>query len=218
MPARPSFDIPDLACHRNFVNDFRPSNVSHGVTGVRLRVWHVIAVGLMVLGAGAASPLAGALAAGQQGAGSNGASRPPSRQGGPGTPSAAAQNPGQQYGWTWWNDPDVRKKLALSDDKAVRLQRIFEHHVPEMQAWWDAAQKENAVLDQMTKDMVADLDTYEVEVAKVQALFARFREAQTIVVYQIYRELQPDQLKKLLVIRQERFDQARGRGGMGGGR
>jgi len=128
----------------------------------------------------------------------------------PGQVSASAE-------WEWWNDPEIRKQLGLSDDKTKRLEAIFRQRVADIQPWVDSLNRERDKLNRMTNDRLADERTYGLQVAKAEQLLSRFRESRTIMLYRMYRELQPEQYKKLQEISEKRLDQIRGRG-FGGGR
>lgn len=117
------------------------------------------------------------------------------------------------FGWQWWNDPDVRRDLKLSDEKSRVIEGIFQKRQGEAKAWWDQLQREQDRLTRMTRERLADEGTYALQVSKVEALAARLREGRTVMLYRIYLELQPDQFKKLQDIMDRwRANNGRGRG------
>jgi Spy/CpxP family protein refolding chaperone len=128
--------------------------------------------------------------------------RPPS--GGPGGPGPS---------WDWWADPMVKKDLKLTEEQVRRIRDIFEKREAEVKPVWDMLTREGDRLDRMTRERVADDSTYAVQAGKVQHLFARIRETRTVMIYRMFKELQPEQYKKL----QEIMDRRRAMDGRGSG-
>ncbi|MCC7007631.1 MAG: hypothetical protein IT184_02335 [Acidobacteria bacterium] len=116
------------------------------------------------------------------------------------------------FGWQWWNDPNVKSDLKLSDEKARVIEGIFQKRQAEAKAWWEQLQREQDRLTRMTRERVADEATYALQVSKVETLAARLREGRTLMLYRIYLELQPEQFKKLQDLMDRRRDGGRGRG------
>ncbi len=116
-------------------------------------------------------------------------------------------------GFDWWSDPAVKKDLKLTEDQTRRIGDIFEKRETEVKPLLDMLNREGDRLDRMTRERVADESTYAVQVSKVQHLFARVRESRTVMIYRMYRELQPEQYKKL----QEIMDRRRPADGRGSG-
>ena len=116
--------------------------------------------------------------------------------------------------WSWWSDPAVKKDLKLTEDQARKIRDIFEKREIEVKPLSDMLSREGDRLDRMTRERVADESTYALQVSKVQHLFARLRESRTVMIYRMYRELQPEQYKKL----QEIMDRRRAMDGRGGPR
>jgi Spy/CpxP family protein refolding chaperone len=121
--------------------------------------------------------------------------------------------PGSGSPWDWWSDPAVKKDLKLTEDQARKIRDIFEKRETEVKPLWDMLNREGDRLDRMTRERVTDESTYAVQVSKVQHLFARVRESRTVMIYRMYRELQPEQYKKL----QEIMDRRRAMDGRGTG-
>ena len=115
--------------------------------------------------------------------------------------------------WDWWSDPAVKKDLKLTEEQVHKIRDIFEKRETEVKPLWDMLNREGDRLDRMTRERVADEATYAVQVSKVQHLFARVRESRTVMMYRMYRELQPEQYKKL----QEIMDRRRAMDGRGSG-
>jgi Spy/CpxP family protein refolding chaperone len=114
----------------------------------------------------------------------------------------------------WWNDPEIKKEISLSDDKAKKITDIFESRNRQMQPWIEDWRRERALLDKMTQERVSDESTYSIQVWRLEQLSAKLRETRAMMVYRMYLQLSPDQYKKL----RELFDRrsnGRGRGGPG---
>ena len=131
----------------------------------------------------------------------------PSPQGASGRPS------GPPASWNWWDDPAVKKDLKLTDEQGQRIRDIFEKREAEVKPISHELNKEGDRLDKMTRERVADDATYAVQVSKVHNLFAEVRKSRTLMIYRMYRELQPEQYKKL----QEIMERRRSMDGRGSG-
>jgi Spy/CpxP family protein refolding chaperone len=146
------------------------------------------------------------LAAGQQ-------SPPPPPQGTTGRPSGPPASGTLGPSWDWWDDPAVKKDLKLTDEQARRIRDIFEKREAEVKPVWDQLNREGDRLDKMTRERVADDATYAVQVSKVHHLFAEVRKSRSMMIYRMFRELQPEQHKKL----QEIMERRRSTDGRGSG-
>lgn len=141
---------------------------------------------------------------------------------GPG-PGAALQPSGSRASGTgrqagpntragWWADPEIKAALGLTEEQTKRIREIFERRELEVKPLLAMLNRESDRLDHMTKERVADDLAYAVQVSKVENLVARWRESRTVMIYRMYRELQPDQHKKLQEILDRRRSAGRGSG------
>ena len=182
-----------------------------------MRVWRVAATAAltMVLGGLGPSVRMQASQAGQrtapQGVSASGASRGAAQ-------SAPANNSNRRrpitanIEWSWWSDPDIRKELNLSDEKARKIEGIFQQRVKQVQPLVNELNRELDNLNKMTEDRLADEWTYGLQVQKFETLNERFRESRTVMLYRMYKELTADQYKKLNEVRDRVFREGRGRG------
>lgn len=99
--------------------------------------------------------------------------------------------------WEWWNDADVQKELALSADKVKQIDEFYQRRVKDLKPVVDEFMKQFKELDAMTKAAVVDEPIYSMQVLRVESLRSRLNESRTMMLYRIYRTLQPDQYKKL---------------------
>jgi Spy/CpxP family protein refolding chaperone len=145
------------------------------------------------------------------------AQQPAPQTSGQGTPTRQPSGPPASGtlgpSWDWWDDPAVKKDLKLTDDQARRIRDIFEKRETEVKPMSDQLYREGDKLDKMTRERVADDATYAVQVSKVHHLFAEVRKSRTMMMYRMFRELQPEQYKKL----QEIMERRRSTGGRGSG-
>lgn len=111
--------------------------------------------------------------------------------------------------WDWWNDDAVKKELKLTDMQVRQIQMIFERRVRELTPTYEEIVKQRAELDKMTQERTVDEATYALKVRQVQFLQSELNQSRAVMLYSIYRRLDPKQYEQLRVIRDKRF----GRGG-----
>jgi Spy/CpxP family protein refolding chaperone len=146
---------------------------------------------------GAGSP--GALLAGPGLAQAPSSARPASGRGSRSNSDA----PGSD-GWKWWKDPEVKKALNLTDDRAQKIESLFVAREVEIKPFVDRFFRERERLDRMTNERMADEAAYAAQVSQVETLWARLRESRTVMLYRMFLELQPEQYRKLQEIRDQR--------------
>jgi Spy/CpxP family protein refolding chaperone len=118
-------------------------------------------------------------------------------------------------GFEWWNDDEVRREIRLTDDKANRIESMYAKLEKDRTPLLKELEHEWARLDKMTKERTADETAYGVQVRKFESLAASWREMRTVLMYQMYKELKPEQYAKLQEIVERRFSgpsDGRGRG------
>ena len=124
--------------------------------------------------------------------------------------------PGPLWEWEWWKDADVKKELSLTDATVKTISRIFEERVRRSQALAEIFEKERAELNRVTLERQVSVDTYQIMVTRVEALRTELNKGRLVMVYRMYREMTPEQVKKLSEIRERRMNTMRS--GRGGGR
>jgi len=127
-------------------------------------------------------------------------------------PSPSAGRGTSQIGWEWWNDADVQKELGLSADKIHQIDDFYQRRIKDVKPIVDEYMKQQKELDAMTKAAVVDEPIYSMQVLRVEGLRSRLVESRTMMLYRIYRILQPEQNKKLQDILERRFKASNGRG------
>jgi Spy/CpxP family protein refolding chaperone len=131
------------------------------------------------------------------------------------TPQGAVQSPrptpgAEQFlGWDWWKDESVRKEMNLTDAQVRTIAQIFDRRVREVTPFYDEFRKQLAELDRLTQERVVDEAAYAVQVSRTEALRSKLNETRAVMLYTIYKRLDPAQYQKLRDIRDRR------RGGRG---
>ena len=164
---------------------------------------------LAVLASGPGFAAARDEATGRLTAGGPGAAVAAFQPAGPGPQSSGRGGPGPQG--PWWSDAAIKAEIGLTEEQSRRIKEIFEKREAEIKPLADMLGRESDRLDRMTRERTADELTYAVQVAKVESLYGRLRESRTMMIYRMFRELQPEQHQKLQEIL------ARRRGGRGPG-
>jgi len=131
---------------------------------------------------------------------------------GPRQPPTAEQYLGR---FQWWNDAAIKKEVKLTDLQVKSISSVFDNRVRSITPWLDAYNKEFAELDKMTRERTVDVTTFEIQANKVESLRSRLNETRTVMLYRIYRMLDPAQYQSL----QDIWSRGgRGRGGAPGPR
>jgi len=179
-------------------------------------VWHTLAAAGAAMVLGALAPTGMSAFAGPDRVASQAAATP--AQGAkPAGANDRKPQPSRPAEWEWWNDADIRKQLTLSDEKIRKIDGMFRRREAEVQPWVDDLDRERGKLNRMTSDRLADDATYTRQVAKVEFLRSQVSESRTILLYRMFRELTPEQYRKLQEIGDKRRDDMLRRG-QGSGR
>jgi hypothetical protein len=159
----------------------------------------------------------------RQGAGGRGAAPPaqPPQTGRQNDPTKAATPSGQrqftptgptEVNWEWWNDADAKKMLNLDERKAKEIDAIYDRRQRLLKPYVDEFLKRREALDKMSRERVVDRDTYAVAVTTYESLRGELAKSRSVMVYEIFLKLSPEQYQKLL----ELFESRRARMGRGG--
>lgn len=181
---------------------------------------------MLVIPAAGFGPWAGGAAL-PQGQTTGRGSAPSSNAGGPqgqgasqssGRSTAPGQRPqpsAEQYlgAWDWWKDEAVKKQLKLTDMQVRQITGIFERRVREVTPFYDEYRKQMAQLDRMTEERTVDEAAYAVQVSRAESLRSKLNETRAVMLYTIYRRLEPWQYQELRKVWEQRRN---GRGGRTG--
>ena len=180
--------------------------------GLTSRAWALATLGLALtvpLAAGSQTrtgPQASATSQGKQST----TPQTPTPQPGLSRPSQSQRPPGSPWG-EWWKDELVKKEVGLTEDKARKIDAIFQDRSRRLSPIVAEFEKLEAELERLTRERLVDEATYSLQVARVEDFRRRIREGRTILLYRIIQELTPEQHKKLLALR-ERNRSGRGAG------
>ena len=120
----------------------------------------------------------------------------------------------ESFVWPFWRDEAAKKELGLTDDKAARIEELYRSRTDRMRPWAAERDKEEAILNRMVEERVATPGAFELQAARLESLTAELRKSRWVMLYRLYRELEPEQYQKLRKIYAERRAN-RGRGGSG---
>jgi Spy/CpxP family protein refolding chaperone len=112
----------------------------------------------------------------------------------PAEPQIRVPGPGN---WEWWNDVEVQRDLGLTQAKVNRIDSIYRNRSARLQPTVERYKAELKVLDEMTRAASADEATYRLQVLQVEALRSEISLTRTVMLYGFFRELQPEQHRKL---------------------
>jgi len=106
--------------------------------------------------------------------------------------------------WQWWNDSDVKRQLGLGEDTVRTINGIHRERGQKFFPMWKTMTAEFEKLNRMTSDPTVDETSYEAQATKVYYLQSQLDTSRTVMNFRIYKQLRPDQLKKLEEIVQRR--------------
>ena len=138
---------------------------------------------------------------------SSGAHGPGSQDGSDGSPPAASASMGTngtthsglQIGpeGRWWDDKPVERSIGLRKDQKQRMDRIFDANKPAIVASYKAFLSEQSKLDALNKDPQLDKARLFAAIDAVSQARASLQKANSQMLLDIRKELDPDQIDKL---------------------
>lgn len=123
-----------------------------------------------------------------------------------------SSRPAFSPGYEWWKDESVKKEIGLTDEKAKKIDEFVQDRVRQLKPLADEFQKEREDLDKMTTERLADDSTYALKVWRVESMRAKLNESRILMLYRIYKQLSPEQYKKLNEVLEARARTMMGRG------
>jgi Spy/CpxP family protein refolding chaperone len=136
--------------------------------------------------------------------------RPPTqgRSGGPEQRSNARPE------WAWWNDADIKKEIGLGEPMSKRIDDMYQKRQKALAPLVEQFIAQRDEVDRLVKEGQISVDLLTAKVIAVEALRSRLAESRTIMLYNFYKMLTPEQYSKLKNARDKHFDDLRnGRGG-----
>jgi Spy/CpxP family protein refolding chaperone len=120
--------------------------------------------------------------------------RPDGQRGGPGR-QGGSSNP-STVNWEWWNDDNIKKELGLDEKTVKKIDDYYDSRQRQLKPFADEYLKEFEILNQMTRERVADDRTYEIQVTKVEAFRSKLATSRQTMLYRMFKDLRPDQYQK----------------------
>jgi Spy/CpxP family protein refolding chaperone len=106
---------------------------------------------------------------------------------------------GLQFGpeGRWWDDKSVERSIGLRKDQKQRMDKIFDANKPAILASYKAFLGEQSKLDALNKDSQVDKTRLFAAIDAVSQARAALQKANSQMLLDIRKELDPDQMDKL---------------------
>jgi hypothetical protein len=108
--------------------------------------------------------------------------------------------------WQWWNDPEVKQQLGLTEATVKAVETIVGERRQAFGAKWQEFERERDKLNRMGAS--TDESAFQVQVMMVERLRSDLATSRTMMLFRIRKLLQDHQVKKLRQIANRR-DQER---------
>jgi len=118
-----------------------------------------------------------------------------------------ASRPDDPPRWKWWQHPESRKDLRLTDQQAKQIDQIFESTMPKQRERWHELEKLEDALARTIKENIADVVTVTQQVEKVERLRAEHNSIRTVMIYRMHLVLNPEQRAKVEAMRARREEE-----------
>jgi Spy/CpxP family protein refolding chaperone len=122
--------------------------------------------------------------------------------------------PGRDDGPKWWQDDAIKKEIGLRDDQIRQIDGIYQRRVKEMAPFAEEYEKQRDAFAAMLRDHTADVAAAQLQISKMQGALTKLDESRWLMVYRMYKVLEPAQYTKLQAYweKQQAEWRARGRG------
>jgi Spy/CpxP family protein refolding chaperone len=120
--------------------------------------------------------------------------------GGGGPPQPGAQGrPGFQFGppGRWWDDRGFVKSLKLRPDQQTRMDAIFEQNRPALSSRLENLQQAESEMKAIAGSPEPDESALDAQIDRVSQARADLEKANTRMLLQIRKEMDPDQIARL---------------------
>lgn len=118
-------------------------------------------------------------------------------------PDADAQN---RQPHRWWQSAEVTALLDLSEEQAVDLDRIYQRSLPKMHESYRRLNGEERTLSRMIANMQVEEIDITRQIDRVEAARSELSKTRTLMVFRMYRVLNPAQrtaLKEWMDLRRD---------------
>jgi Spy/CpxP family protein refolding chaperone len=99
--------------------------------------------------------------------------------------------------WKWWQHPDTRRELRLTEQQTKKINDIWNSTAPKQREKYDELRKLEEALSKTIKENTADVAVVEQQVRKVEALRAETSTTRTMMIYRMHLELTQEQRVKV---------------------
>ena len=97
----------------------------------------------------------------------------------------------------WWQSEEVTALLDLSGEQAANLDRIYRKTLPKMHESYDRLKAEERTLSQMIANMQEEEIDITRQIDRVEAARSELSKTRTLMVFRMYRVLNPTQRSAL---------------------
>ena len=106
----------------------------------------------------------------------------------------------------WWQSEEVTTLLDLSGEQATDLDRIYQRSLPKMHESYHRLNAEERTLSRMIANMQVEEIDITRQIDRVEAARSELSKTRTLMVFRMYRVLNPDQraaLKEWMDLRRD---------------
>jgi len=93
----------------------------------------------------------------------------------------------------WWQSDEVTALLGLSGDQAANLERIYQNTLPKMHDSYHRLNAEERTLSRMIANMQVEEIDITRQIDRVEAARSELSKTRTLMVFRMYRVLDPAQ-------------------------
>jgi Spy/CpxP family protein refolding chaperone len=114
-----------------------------------------------------------------------------------GVPVAAAGQPRGGPSHKWWESPEVKTELGLTDQQSADVEAIFQETLPKLRAAKEGLDRLEAKLSEVIAASNVDEARITQLVDRVEAARSEMSKIRTLMLFRFYRVLSPEQRTKL---------------------
>ena len=106
-------------------------------------------------------------------------------------PADAANQNGRRH--SWWQSDEVKTHVGLTDDQSAKLDRIYKRALPKLRESMRRLNAEEHTLSRLVADMsIEEIDVTR-QVDRVEAVRSELSKTRLLMVFRMYRALDPNQ-------------------------
>ncbi|MEE2635742.1 MAG: periplasmic heavy metal sensor [Acidobacteriota bacterium] len=112
----------------------------------------------------------------------------------------------------WWQSDEVKTLLELTNEQAESLDKIYRQTLPKRRESWRRLNAEERTLSQLIADMQVEEIDITRQIDRVEAARSELSKTRTLMVFRMYRVLNPGQRVTLKEWRRRDDDESGARG------